>query len=88
MPIAATRALLTAALNGSLNGATFRVDPNFGFEVPVELEGIDAALLDPRGTWADPEAYDAQARKVIEMFAANFGQYAEHVEDDVLAVAI
>ncbi len=88
MPIAATRALLTAALNGSLNGATFRTDQNFGFEVPVELDGVDAALLDPRDTWADPDAYDAQAKKLIAMFSANFGQYAQHVEDDVLAVAI
>ncbi len=88
MPIAATRALLTAALNGSLNGATFRLDENFGFEVPVELEGVDAALLDPRGTWADAAAYDAQAKKLMAMFNANFGQYAEHVEADVLAVAI
>jgi phosphoenolpyruvate carboxykinase (ATP) len=88
MPIAATRALLTAALNGTLNAATFRVDPHFGFEVPVSAEGVDAALLDPRGTWADPEAYDAQAKKLVSMFATNFGQYAAYVEDDVLAAAM
>jgi phosphoenolpyruvate carboxykinase (ATP) len=88
MPIAATRALLTAALNGTLNAVSFRVDPNFGFEVPVSVEGVDSTLLDPRGTWADPEAYDAQAKKLTEMFSANFAQYAEHVEDDVLAAAM
>ena len=88
MPIAATRALLTAALNGTLNAGEFRLDPNFGFEVPVAVAGVDAGLLDPRGTWADPEAYDAQAKKLIEMFSSNFGQYAAHVEDDVLAAAM
>ncbi len=88
MPISATRTLLTAALNGSLNGATFRLDPNFGFEVPVELSGVDSSLLDPRGTWSNPEDYDAQAAKLVAMFAANFGQYAAHVEDDVLAAAM
>jgi ATP-dependent phosphoenolpyruvate carboxykinase len=49
MPIKATRALLNAALDGSLNEAEFREDPNFGFEVPVAVPGVDTALLDPRG---------------------------------------
>jgi phosphoenolpyruvate carboxykinase (ATP) len=88
MPIAATRALLTAALDGSLAGARFRRDPNFGFEVPVSVPGVDDALLDPRSTWADPAAYDAQARKLVAMFAENFAQYEEHVGDDVRAAAV
>jgi phosphoenolpyruvate carboxykinase (ATP) len=53
MPIKATRALLTAALDGSLNAGQFRKDPHFGFEVPVSCHGVDDALLDPRQTWAD-----------------------------------
>ena len=88
MPIAATRALLTAALNGSLNGVAFRTDPVFGFEVPVDVPGVDAKLLDPRSTWADPDAYDAQAKKLAGMFAENFAQYEDHVSDAVKAVAI
>jgi len=88
MPIKATRALLHAALDGSLNDATFRKDPNFGFDVPVTVEGVDARLLDPRSTWADKAAYDAQARKLVEMFAANFAQYVAYIDDDVKAVAI
>ena len=88
MPIRATRALLTAALNGTLAGAEFRRDPNFGFDVPVSVAGVDDALLDPRQTWADGAAYDAQARKLVEMFAANFGQYAPFIDADVKAAAI
>ena len=87
MPIKATRALLTAALDGSLNGAEFRKDPNFGFEVPVALNGVDAGLLDPRGTWADGAAYDKQAAKLVAMFADNFAQYEPHVGDEVRAAA-
>ena len=48
MPIKATRALLNAALDGSLNNVEFRKDPNFGFEVPVAVPGVDSAILDPR----------------------------------------
>jgi phosphoenolpyruvate carboxykinase (ATP) len=88
MPIKATRALLHAALDGSLNEATFRKDENFGFQVPVTVQGVDAQLLDPRATWADKAAYDAQAKKLVEMFAENFEQYVPHIDDDVKAVAI
>ena len=88
MPIKATRALLTAALDGSLSKVEFRKDPNFGFEVPVALAGVDATLLNPRETWTDKAAYDAQARKLVEMFSKNFGQYVPHIDEDVKAAAI
>ena len=88
MPIKATRALLTAALDGTLAEATFRKDPNFGFEVPVTVEGVDARLLDPRATWGDGKAYDAQAQKLVEMFAENFAKYVPYIDDDVRAAAI
>ncbi len=88
MPIKATRALLTAALNGSLNTATYRTDNNFGFEVPVSVEGVPELLLDPRKTWEDKAAYDAQAQKLVQMFADNFAQYVPFIDDDVKAVAI
>jgi phosphoenolpyruvate carboxykinase (ATP) len=88
MPIKATRALLTAALDGSLNDATFRKDPNFGFDVPVTVPGVDATLLDPRATWADKDAYDAQAAKLVAMFSENFEQYVPYIDDDVKAAAI
>ena len=72
MPIAATRTLVEEALSGRLDDAEFRVDPVFGFEVPVAVHGIDAQLLDPRSTWADPEAYDRKARELARMFRDNF----------------
>ncbi|MFN4171245.1 MAG: phosphoenolpyruvate carboxykinase [Pseudorhodobacter sp.] len=88
MPIKATRALLTAALDGSLASGTFRRDPNFGFEVPVSVAGVDPSLLDPRATWPDKVAYDAQAAKLVQMFADNFGQYVPFIDPDVKAAAI
>ncbi len=88
MPIRATRALLTAALDGSLSKVTFRKDPNFGFEVPVSVPGVDDTLLNPRETWADKAAYDAQAKTLVEMFSRNFAQYVDHIDEDVKAAAI
>ncbi len=84
MPIKATRALLNAALDGSLNNAEFRKDPNFGFEVPVAVAGVDTALLDPRGAWADGAEYDKTASELVAKFVANFAQFADHVDQGVL----
>lgn len=87
MPIKVTRTLLTAALDGSLKQAEFRTDAYFGFEVPVSVPGIDAGILDPRSTWADKAAYDAQATKLVQMFAENFARFEAHVDGSVLDAA-
>jgi len=87
MPIKATRALLKAALSGELNDVEYRTDPNFGFAVPVAVEGVDSAILDPRSTWADPRAYDLQAEKLAGMFTDNFEKFATHVDLDVMDAA-
>jgi phosphoenolpyruvate carboxykinase (ATP) len=88
MPIKATRALLTAALDGSLVENEFRKDGNFGFEVPLTCAGVDATLLDPRATWTDKDAYDAQASKLVGMFSDNFEKYVPFIDADVKAAAI
>ena len=87
MPIKATRALLAAALDGSLNNVAFRTDPNFGFEVPVSVPGVDDKILNPRDTWADKAAYDAQAQKLVKMFIDNFAKFEAQVDPDVRAAA-
>ena len=83
MPIKATRALLNAALDGSLKNAEFRKDPNFGFEVPVAVPGVDSAILDPRSTWADQDEYDRTAAKLVDLFVSNFAEFAPHVDEGV-----
>ena len=87
MPIKATRALLNAALDGSLAHVEMRVDPNFRFRVPVAVPGVDTKILNPRDTWSDPAAYDAQARKLVAMFRENFKKFESHVAADVLQAA-
>lgn len=87
MPIKATRALLNAALDGSLNQVEFRTDPNFGFQVPVSVPGVDGAILNPRDTWADKAAYDATAAKLVDLFNENFQQFADHVDEGVRVAA-
>ena len=87
MPIRVTRALLNAALDGSLNNAPFRTDPNFGFQVPITVPGVDMLILNPRETWADKAAYDAKAAVLVKLFIDNFAQFAEHVDAGVREAA-
>jgi len=77
MPIAATRALLHAALAGRLDDVEYRQDQLFGFHVPVSAPGVDPRLLDPRSTWKDPERYDAKAHELARMFRDNFEKFAD-----------
>ena len=83
MSLAHTRAMVRAALDGSLNGAATRTDPVFGFEVPTTVPGVPDEVLNPRGTWSDVGAYDAQATKLATMFQENFKQFAEQVSEGV-----
>src|SRR6185436_6652301 len=87
MPIKETRALLNAALDGSLNNVEFRKDPNFGFEVPVAVPGVDTSILDPRSTWADKGEYDRTAAKLVDLFIENFAQFADQVDEGVRQAA-
>ena len=48
----------------------------------------ECKAVDEVKTWADKAAYDAQARKLVEMFSKNFGQYVPYIDEDVKAAAI
>lgn len=87
MPIKATRALLNAALNGELEHVDFYTDSVFGFKVPLEVTGVETHILHPRKTWQNKAAFDAQAIKLVNMFAHNFTQFESYVDADVLASA-
>ena len=87
MPIKVTRALLSAALDGSLRSVKFRADPYFGFAVPTSLPGVPSDILDPAGTWADKAEFDKTARALVGMFQKNFAKFENHVDAEVLAAA-
>jgi phosphoenolpyruvate carboxykinase (ATP) len=88
MSIQHTRALLRAALDGSLAKAEFVKDPFFGLAIPKALPGVPAEVLNPRETWADKAAYDRTAKELVARFEKNFETFASAVGDDVKAAAI
>jgi phosphoenolpyruvate carboxykinase (ATP) len=78
-----TRAMVRAALAGALDKVSYTTDPVFGFEVPMSVPDVPGSVLNPRGTWSDTAAYDAQAHKLAAMFRENFTQYLKEVPDAV-----
>ncbi len=78
-----TRAMVRAVLTGALNDVAMREDPNFGIMVPKSCPGVPKEVLDPRSTWSDSAAYDAQAQKLAGMFIENFEQFAADESADV-----
>ena len=79
-----TRAMVTAALNGSLEKAEFVTDPYFGVAVPTSCEGVPSDLLIPANTWADKAAYEAKAHELAKSFVENFKKYT-HMSAEVVA---
>ncbi len=75
MKLSHTRAMITAAFNGELNAVAFETDPVFGLSIPTSCPGVPTEILNPRNTWADKAAYDAQAEKLADMFKANFEKF-------------
>jgi len=72
-----TRAIVAAVLAGKLDEAEFDTEPTFGLQVPRACPGVPAKQLNPRNTWKDKAAYDAQARELAARFVKNSQQFAD-----------
>lgn len=80
-----TRALLHAALQGHLEGASFSKDSAFGLAIPEEVPGVPPEILNPRQAWADPSAYDQAAQSLAVLFQENFQRYSAGVAPEICA---
>jgi phosphoenolpyruvate carboxykinase (ATP) len=87
MEIPHTRAMIRAALSGTIADGSLVADPVFGLRVPAAVPGVPKEVLSPRATWTDATAYDVQAGKLAGMFGENFKRYADLVGEDVKAAA-
>ena len=88
MSIRHTRALLRAALDGSLVRGSFRTEPFFGLAIPEHVADVPDDVLDPRQSWADKSAYDRMARELVASFEKNFHPFEAGVGEDIRAVAL
>ncbi len=87
MPLGVTRALLRAALDGSLATGQFRRDPYFNLAIPLAAPNVDAHLLDPSSTWSSRCEYSATATKLVDMFRSNSSAFASLVPRDIAEAA-
>ena len=87
MKIDLTRAMVRAAVTGALADVPTTTDPTFGLAVPTACPDVPSAVLNPRSTWADPEAYEAQAKRLAGMFAENFRAFADAASPAVRAAS-
>ena len=83
MNITHTRNMVRAALDGRLDGVPTVTDPVFGVEVPTSCPGVPEEVLQPRGTWPDPAAYDRQAGELARMFVENFRRFEDGVTEGI-----
>ncbi len=88
MPIAHTRAMVNAALDGSLDGVETARHPVFGLHWPVACPDVPPEALDPRTSWSDRDAYDARAAALARDFEANFKRFEEDASEEVMAAAV
>lgn len=82
-----TRALITAALNGSLDNVKYETLPVFGLQMPASCPDVPSEILNPRNTWKDKNAYDLKAANLAAAFVKNFEQYASGANKEILAAA-
>ena len=85
MSIAHTRAMIAAALGGRLDQVSYRKDAVFNLDIPATCPGVPDAVLDPRGTWPNSQAYDEQAGRLARMFVDNFKAFEQDVVPSVKA---
>lgn len=79
-----TRAMVRAAVAGTLDDVATNTDPIFGLHIPVSVPGVPDEVLDPRQTWSDPARYDSQARKLADMFHENIKRFGDAVSPAIL----
>ena len=85
--LAYTRAMVAAALSGSLNLSAYEIHPMFGVQIPKTCAGVPAAILNPRNTWENKEAYDMKAKELAKLFIKNFDKYASGINKEILNAA-
>jgi phosphoenolpyruvate carboxykinase (ATP) len=84
MELSYTRRIVNAALNGELDNVEFEEEPFFGLMIPTSVPDVPREILNPRLTWVDKAAYDAQAKQLAAMFRKNFEKFSAFASADIL----
>ena len=84
MKLSYTRAMITAALNGTLDNVGYRVHSIFGCSIPMTCPGVPSEILSPRETWKNDHGYYSKANELAEEFNENFKKYEDFANDEIM----
>ena len=87
MKLKYTRAMISAAMNGSLeeaNTGNYHTHSVFGVQQPRICPNVPTEVLSPRMTWNNDEGYYKTAYKLSESFRANFKKFEEFANQEIL----
>lgn len=84
MKLRYTRAMVTAALNGTLDSVEYKHDDMFNLDIPQSCPDVPLTIMNPRDTWTDKDAYDKMAEKLAGMFQKNFAEKYPHMDIHII----
>ncbi|MGI9542324.1 MAG: phosphoenolpyruvate carboxykinase (ATP), partial [Cyclobacteriaceae bacterium] len=87
MKLSYTRAMITAALNGSLNNVGYRKHSIYGIAIPTTCPGVPSRILSPRETWQNDEGYYKKANQLAHAFIENFKRFEEFANEEIMGGA-
>jgi phosphoenolpyruvate carboxykinase (ATP) len=82
-----TRAMITSALEGTLENIETRTEDIFGLQIPLNCPGVPDKVLSPRDNWSDKTAYDQKADHLVKLFNKNFEKFSDHASETILSAA-
>ena len=87
MSLKYTRAMITSALDGSLNDVMYTKNEVFGLAMPTTCPNVPDEILNPKNTWDDKDAFDKKANELAAEFVKNFKQFEDHANEEILNAA-
>ena len=79
-----TRALLNAALDGSLLNVKYRKDSVFGFDVPLSCPDVPEGILNPADSWPSKKAHEDKYKSLASRFIENFKKFEAKCPPEVI----
>ncbi|MCL4117206.1 UNVERIFIED_CONTAM: hypothetical protein GTU68_002624 [Idotea baltica] len=87
MKLKYTRAMITAAMDGSLEAANkdnYHLHSVFGVQQPRTCPNVPTDVLSPRSTWNNDEGYYKTAYKLSESFRENFKKFESFANQEII----
>eukprot|EP00249_Psilotum_nudum_P012097 c23577_g1_i3 orf=1410-2636(+) len=82
MKLSYTRKIIDAIHNGSLLNANYTQTHIFSLQIPDEVEGVPAKILQPENMWSDKNAYMETLQKLAKLFKSNFENFSSYKVGD------